>query len=280
MFRIEYISKNGKITLGGGNNPLMNVTAISGFELPPRDYATVEFAGENGTTLTGKKDMARTMTISGILKGGQRQIEHACKVLYEPGDLYCTFGRQERKIACRCTVLEDFVRYGKSGLNQFAIQLVADYPYYRDFKDTETSLYSLKNLVTTTFTLPCVFTTRLSEADIVNKGDKEVYPTLIIENMGAAGSSGGLEIQNTTTGAVIKLDYNTLNGEVITVDLARRRVSSSAGGYITNTISNDTDLSKFYLTVGDNHLVFVNKDPGQKVNAKAVFSPEYLTAVR
>ena len=267
--------------LGGGKNPLFNITSVSGLELPPRNYETIEFAGENGLTVTGKKDMARTITIAGTLCGSQKDIERACKVFYEDGELICIFNDVRRKIACRMTKLDDFVRYGKSGISSFAVQFVCDYPYFTDLYEHTIPLYSRVNIVTTEFTLPCIFTDRISGGNLKNSGDKLVYPKIIIECEGASDTPNAVfEIVNATNGGYIGIEYALSNGESIEIDIATRKIISSINGNIINCITNDTDLSKFYLDVGDNEISFENSNTSQIITATAIFNSEYLTAVR
>lgn len=282
MFMIEYRSKTGSIKFGGGLDAVGNILLISGFEFPPRAFETVNFAGENGSTVIGKSDSARTMTITGTLRGSQYDLERACKVLYEDGALYCIFDKVRRSIKCRCNNMDDFKRLGRSGNNKFTVQFIADYPYFNDFYDTELPLYRQRNLVTDTFTLPCVFTERISEGDVNNTGDKIIYPTIYItDNSDVSAAPGGVLIENETTGAKIELPYYTMvYGETITIDLGRRRLTSSVNGNITNELGDSTpDLSRFFLEVGINHLSFTNST-GQVLSAVIKYNPEYYTAVR
>ena len=282
MFQLEYKSKAGSIKFGNSIGAIGNILSMSGFEFPPRSFETINFAGENGSTVIGQSDSARTLTISGTLRGSQTDMERACRILYQEGELWCLFGQQRRKIKCRCKNMDDFERIGRSGNNKFTLQLVADYPYFNDFYDTELPLYRQRNLVTETFTLPCVFTERISEGDINNMGDKIIYPTIYItDNSSVSASSGGVLIVNETTGAMIELpDYVMTYGETITIDLGRRKITSSIAGDITNSLGDSTpDLSKFFLEVGINHLTFTN-ETGQVLTARIRYNPEYFTAVR
>ncbi len=281
MFEINYISDGGSVTLGGGDNPMFNVTSLSGFDFPKREYTTVTFAGENGITTIGKKDSARTLTIAGDLCGDKDDIIRACKAFYYDGELVCIFGDVRRKIQCKCTTLDDFTRYAHSGISSFAVQFTADYPYFTDIYQTITPIYSCKNLVTDSFSLPCVFTERLIMADIYNHGDKYVYPILELKNIGTASESvGNIIITNNTTGAKLSLaGYSMSAYEVISVDLATRQINSSACGNITNYISDDTDMSKFYLDMGKNNLSLFSSI-NQNINVGIIYSPEYIGAVR
>lgn len=281
MFLIKYISEGGTVEMGGGSAPHFNVTSISGFELPGMDFTEKEFAGENGSTLTGKKDTSRTLTVSGTVRGTQETIEQAYKAFYHSGELHCIFGNKRRKILCRCSRMDDMERLGNSNLSKFVVQFKADYPYFSDINKIVVPIYKLTNLVTDSFELPCVFTKRETESDLFNTGDKDVYPTIIIKNSSSNSAViKGMQINNTVTGAFIKLDYALSAGETVTLNLDTRKIRSDINGNITNYISDDTDLSLFCLKPGRNHLQFIGQDTSIIINASVVFSPLYLTAVR
>lgn len=279
--QLTYKSKGGMVTMGGGLNPLINITAMSGFELPAKEYETVSYATENGVTATGEKDLARTITLTGDLLGGQNEIAKALKAFYYEGSLFCDFGRIKRKIDCKCINIEDMERQMNCGINTFTVQFQCDCPYFNDWYDTIQSLAGYKNLVTDTFTLPCIFTKMLQEGDISNNGDKIIYPKIEISAFTEPTESEAvLTVTNHTTGAVIKVNHVMRNGETVTMDLATRQILSSIDGRITSHISDDTVLSDFFLDVGDNSLSFETSDTLQPLTAKIIFNKIYIMAVR
>lgn len=279
--QLTYKSKGGTVTMGGGSHPLINLTQMSGFGLPPKEYETVPLATENGITTTGSKDLPRTITLTGDLLGGQKEIMQALKTFYYEGDLFCEFGIIRRKIGCKCINLEDIERNYNCGINTFTVQFQCDYPYFNDWYDTRQSLAGYRNLVTDTFELPCVFTQMLQEGTIINNGDKVIYPTVIISaSSEPSQESAVLSIINHTTGATVNINHVMRLGETVTIDLATRQVTSSIDGRITTHISDDTVLSDFFLDVGENHLSFNTSDTNQPLTAELVFNRIYIMAVR
>ncbi len=279
--RLIYKSKGGRVEMGGGYSPLINITKMSGFELPAKEYESIEYATENGTTTIGEKDLPRTITLSGDLLGGQREIMNALKAFYYEGELYCDFGRYKRKIGCKCINMEDMERRCNGGINSFALQFRCDYPYFNDWEDTTLSLAGYQNIVTDTFELPCVFTEMLQEGRVVNTGDKITFPVIqISSNADPTEEEETLIITNHTTGAVIEINHVMRNGEAITLNLATRQIESSLDGRITNHISDNTVLSNFYLDVGVNNLSFYTSDTLQPLTAELTFNRVYIMAVR
>ncbi len=277
---LKYVSQGGTVKMGGALSNI-RITALSGFELPPKQYETIEFATENGVTTTGSKDMARTLTISGNIYGGQRDISKILKALYYEGTLYCEFGTVRRKIDCKVINMSDVERLGQSGINSFTVQLQADYPYFNDYTDTTTVISSSQDLINGTFTLPCVWTEYIQSGIVNNTGDKLIFPVITLTAVSSAESTTGtVSVTNETTGAAITLDYVIAENEVITIDLSTRRIKSSINGNITNVITDDTVLSEFYLDYGKNNIAFSSSAENQVLLAEITFNRLYLMAVR
>lgn len=279
--KIRYISQGGTVDMGGGGNIISNISRINGFDMPSPNYEEVTYAGENGTTTTGKTDLPRIMTITGDFYGGQKERNKVLKAFYYPGELYCDFGKTKRKISCKCTNCDDIENYYNSGINGFTVQFQADYPYFSDYYDTMVSLASYVNRVTDTFTLPCVFTELKTYGNVENRGDMICYPVITLSTpYEPTLDTQILCISNDTTGANIKLNYRMQKDEIITVDLSTRRIDSNVSGNITNSMTDDTYLDKFYLEPGENLLRFSSSDKRQLITAYVTFNNLYLMSGR
>lgn len=280
--KLTYVSEGGRVEMGGGSHPLINVIELSGFGLPTPDYDEIEYSGENGVTTIGKKDLARTMTISADLNGGQTELMKMLKVFYYPGELFCDFGNVKRKISCKCiTPPDEIERNYNCGINTFTVQFKADYPYFSDCYDTTQSLAGYENLITTEFTLPCVFTKKLQNGECYNRGDLICYPVINIEARNEPVSADTLlVVSNSTTGATIEINFVMNLGEIVTIDLNTRRIKSSILGDITAHLAEGVDLSKFYLQKGKNEIAFSTSDTEQQLNANITFNNLYIMAVR
>ena len=274
-----YKNDKGQVKFNGSRSDI-SITQIEGLGLPTPSFKTIEFANENGITQIGKKDSPKVITISGDVKDDDNLRNNINKILYEPGELYIYNDSENkyRKIPCKLTQPPGFVKQG-AHYYRFAVQFQADYPYFMDFDATITPLFSQKNLVTDTFTLPCVFTTRLQNGIVNNTGDKYIYPTIVIKAWGTATSAtGDITIKNTTTGAIIKINKVLEDNEIITIDLATRKIKSNVDDDITNDISDDTDLSKFYYVLGENAVEFDTTTEGLTLTCETIYYNEYLSA--
>ena len=278
---LKYVSKGGTVKMGGALSHIRLIEPLNGFELPAKNYETVEFAGENGITTTGSKDMSRIMTISGDIYGGQKTLMEILKAFYYEGTLYCEFGNIKRKIDCKVKNLDDIQRHGNSGINGFTVQFEADYPYFNDYKDSVTTISISKDLINGTFILPCVWSEYLQKGIVVNNGDKITYPLIEIKTDTApVAEKSIITIVNNSTGAFICLNHIMREGETVTLDLKTRRIKSSIDGNITNHITNDTALDNFYLDIGENEITFETSDKNQILTANVTYNRLYIMAVR
>lgn len=279
---LKYVSQGGTVRMNGPLSHINLIEPLSGFELPAKEYEEIEYAGENGITTTGQKDLPRTMTITGDIYGGRKVIEEILKAFYYEGTLYCEFGNIKRKIDCKVINMSDVERHGKSKISNFTVQFQADYPYFSDFHDTSRAVSGTEDLITTgAFVLPCIWTKYTQGGVVRNNGHKEVYPTVHITAQGGTESKDAIiTLANETTGAFIKLNYTMADGETVTFDLKTRRVYSDINGVITNKISDDTVLSKFCLSVGDNVISFASNAADQTLRTVFTFNRLYLMAVR
>lgn len=281
MEKITYKSAGGTVVMGGGADAHINLIEKSGFGLPSKRYDEIKFVGEHGVTTTGSSDFPRTLTITGDLYGGQAEIRQMLEAFYHDGDLYCDFGPDmRRKISCKLLNADDIINHCKSGINTFTLQFQADYPYYNDFEDTVVSLSSYKNHVTETFELPCVFTELIQQGSAYNYGNKQCYGVITLTSAyEPTVENGVITVSNLTTGKSIHLNHTIQKDETVEIDLNTRRIVSSVSGRITNAITDDTEMSDFYLELGLNKISFHTNDTLQPMTATLRYNNIYLVAV-
>ena len=99
--------------------------------------------------------------------------------------------------------------------------------------------------------MPCVFTSIVNSATVVNRGDEKTYPIFNVTCENPTANST-IFIVNHTTKKAININYATSAGEIITVDTFNQRVTSNLYGNITRYVSLDTDF--FVLEQGENTL--------------------------
>lgn len=256
----------------------VGIVSISGLDIPTPEYERVTFAKENGTTTVGKRDLMRTITMSIDVHDTKGIIRRKMnRVIHEEGNLiFITKNGQRRKISAKIGKAESNPM--GAGYFSYVLQFDCDYPYFSDIYPNESFIFNRRNLVSDTFTLPCVFTERSSYADIFNMGDKYVYPKIIIENIGQADSSDTvLTVLNETTGAFIKMNHQWAVGEVLTFDLETRKIVSSISGNVTKKMTDDTEFSKFYYEVGKNIISCESTSLNALFSAKSLYDSEYYS---
>ncbi len=265
----------------GGSSSFVNLKKVSGLGLPAVEYEEQPYAGQSGTTTTGRRDLPRTITLSGDMNGGQREIMKFLKSFYFPGYLECESGRIKRKINCKCINMDDIERRLGSGINSFTVQLQADNPYFSDVHETTLPLAGYENVVTTKFTLPTAFTKRVHEGNCDNTGDIICYPVIKIyaRHNPTEGVENIITLCNATTGAKIIINHTMTIDEVLTVDIPSREIVSNINGDITNQLEDGVELSKFHLAVGSNNITYETADTSQPLAVSVTYNNRYIMAV-
>lgn len=116
-------------------------------------------------------------------------------------------------------------------------------------------IFGYEDEMTESFTLPCVFTSRFHKKAVSNMGDGAVYPVFVVKcNASSPGST--ILLKNNTTGKQVLINYQTSDGEVVTVDMANQYVQSSINGNITNRVTLDSEF--FSLEQGVNEIESVS----------------------
>ena len=128
-------------------------------------------------------------------------------------------------------------------------------------------IYRRENKLKTTFTLPCVFSTRDTVTTVYNGGDLPADSIITITGTTPSGKAGaqGIEIKNNTTGEGLYLDCAVEQRETITIDTANTTVISSLRGNMMNYL-----LSKsmfFKLPLGESEIEVVNQNPANELAA-------------
>ena len=292
-FDVFYENQYGRIHFGGGGAPVYKTIKLNGVGPPDKEYKVTGYSNQAGQEVISQKDMARVITLSGDVRSGtlQQEISKMAKILYHPGTLKMQFGVKKRKIACRCTSFDDPTRKG-AGIANFVVQFTADKPYFTDFSQREVYIYRRTPLLSTQFTLPCMFSSRESRVNVQNAGDVAAEPVIEITCFDGGNSvmllsldedgedaTQGIKIKNHTTGQHMKLDYVPVADEVITVDIPNRKVTSSVNGSILTAISRKTFLSDFWLAEGVNDIEVTNYNAGAAISAVCRYDNQYVEAV-
>lgn len=279
MIRLTYENEHGVVAFGDGS--FFGITSLVGFGLPAKEFNNVVYSGQQGAKTTSSRDLQRTMTIGGDFTGKVREITKIYKILYHKGTLKINYNGIKRQIDCHLINNDDFIRQGGSDIWVYALQFTADSPYFTDFETTEKGILKRIDKISGTYTLPAIFTERITKSNVVNKGEITVYPIIEVKTFASENTESTLVVKNNTTGAFITLTIAANKDDIITVDLPVRKIYTADGSVITNNISDDTVLSNFVLIPGENEIEVHNSigDSSETIVVTLKFKNEYVSAL-
>lgn len=279
MLKIRFENELGTLEMGGGRHSAMKIVSLDGLGMPKKEFNTVTYPYEAGSTVLSARDAERTITIGGDIIGGRNEIQRFMNILHRPGELSFYYGKTARRIHAICGEFADPERYG-AGYNRAAIQFLCESPYFRDVEDTVTELYTLQDTVIgDSFTMPCVFTRKTSVGEINLSGSIDVFPTVEIV-VGRSEIPRFITLESATLGSRIRLDKDFREDEKITLDFERRTIESSADGNILSALSDESVMSDFYLVPGANNLSVNADNNNAGLYVTITYSPLYIEAVR
>ncbi len=284
MIHLTIESENGSIQMGGRAADTWRIRGIEGLGPVEAEAKTVQYVGVAGQTTLEVLPGARTITITADLNTGdmqQRQwrLSRAMRVLDTAGTvtLRVNFNGVRRKIACR--PLPSTLAHFNAAAQEVTFSLLADNPYFRDADTASVSLFARVDNLYTGMTFPRVFTYRYTRGTVVNLGDADIEPVIVIEAGELAEEKSGVLLQNETTGAAVRLNYTLKSGETITVDIEKRKVESSLAGNILYYKDRSTVLGDFVLRPGKNVIRFGDAGDTRPITARLFYENLYTEAV-
>lgn len=258
-----YENEVGTLRLNGGSG-LWNIIEISGLGLPEKSFQVVRYAMTAGQVTLDAQESARLITLRGDCCTAREAVAEGIRILNRQGRLTLLMGGAVRCLDAYCSHFE--IEQPRHGLRSFVIQLTADEPFFEGEEPLMQALYSREKLVNSSFVLPCVFTKRTSDTVVCNRGDVVSEPifTVMCRQAGEQQETEGFYICNKTTGHTLTVRYNLSQDEVVSIDIAGRRITSSLqsednyNGNLIYFIDEDSFLHDMYMAVGDNHIISGN----------------------
>lgn len=286
---MEAIFENevGRVDLNG---EVWRIKDIDGLGLVDKICSVVTYPDSDGQELIRAVTHGRIITISGDVKRNEsisNELTRAMRIFNKPGTLKIIYGSKKRKIACRCTSFIAEAKDRNPVYQTFVMQLTADYPFFEDITSKKVSVFLKEDLIKDSFTLPCVFTKRISRRNILNSGDEVAAPIFyaVCKESGTENTDGGIIIKNHTIGKSFKLNYKLSKGEEVTVDFENRTVQSNIktsennNGNLIIYMSDDTFLSDFYFETGINDIECINCDADGEITMVSEYTNRYIEAV-
>ncbi len=276
--KLVYENKRGRIVMYGGGADGFNITQIRGISLPESDVSTIRYPNVAGQTVTRSTPMERMITVSADIKDENRkQITRAMGIFSYPGVIYITAYGKTKKINARCVSFE--VNKNQGAYVPFVVQFCADNPYFEDIYECKTPIYNRVGKLHSTFVLGCVFSERMLNNNVINRGDTDIEPVFEISSESGASCPEGITIKNATNGNTITLNTDILIGEKITVDVKNRKITSNIRGNMIFCLSEETALTNFVMPVGISAIEVLAPDLDGKLNIWCLHNNNYISVV-
>ena len=111
------------------------------------------------------------------------------------------------------------------------------------------------NMINGTFTLPAVFTKRETRLTLINYGDVPTGLRITITSGGYSGNAdSSILITNHSTGAYMRLKYDLLAGEALTVDSDVFSIRKNGETNALHYLEDDDESDFFQLARGANDI--------------------------
>ncbi|MGN1097952.1 MAG: hypothetical protein ACI4SS_03535, partial [Clostridia bacterium] len=262
---------------GGGGSAPIKIRSVDGLGYVTQNTATAVYPFIGGQKTISRTPGARLITVSADAEEGGKSFEgKLSSIAHDSGVLYITDG--ERKVYAESYVsnLSTTRAYGKD-YERYIFQFTCDYPYFRDSVPTLSSLFERRRLLENTFTLPTVFSERVTDRVIMVSGDKEVYPKITVGGISLETESP-LVIVNETTGAELNMLLPAGDYGLIVFDLWEGKITAD-GEDITRYLDDESYMSDFCLARGENKLKITAMDAALNTSSAVYFENEYFSAL-
>ncbi len=253
---ITYKNSIGSLEFNTKGDGEIRITAAEGLFLPTPSHCSVNYFGRDGQTTIATYIKNRVITISGDIKISS--LKKFTAVLSFAGELTV----KKRKISVCTPTLSIGNRYGN--FVKYVIQMTCDNPYFTD-TENKVPVYYRKDIITSEFTLPTVFTSGISSAAYNNESYYEAHPEIIFNCICGGNYGGGITFENTSVGCKITLLCTMLTGESISIDTEKRTAISSKRGNMLKYLSDDSYPGDFILRCGQNLLKAYTNNTSEEI---------------
>lgn len=280
MLSIKFYNELGQIVFGGGPYARWRLTAADGLAFPPRSFKSVRYANQRGQETTQVVINPRTVTLGGDIDTEGNFAEEysaAMAVLAGEGVLEVTSAQGKRCIGARCC---DFYRGEKKGRYVlFTVQFLCDDPYFEDANGVEMPIFKEIPLLDKDFSLPGVFSQRISGRKFLYSGSVETEPVFFVSVEDGAGDENTLSIINHTSGESLSFDYGASKNCSVTVDVKNRCICNSDGENLLEYLTDDSFFDGFHIYPGMNEIEVVNRNMNTGLYVTCSYRNRYAEAV-
>lgn len=139
---------------------------------------------------------------------------------------------------------------------------------------TSIAAYEMTNYIQSDgFSLPLMFSSFVSEANVLNTENFAIFPTVRIRNTGAAAKNAEVTVKNLTSGESIRFSgYNLKSGDVIEIDTLSLKAVSNA----ESVVNYFNDFSDFCLLPGTNSIKTTLGTDASKIAAEISYYRPFI----
>lgn len=268
------------VIIGQGHNYIFNdISGIGGGTVRRTEH---EYISSDGAEFDNIFFSARSFEITGyILAKSAAELDSLKQRLilacYPKAERTIVFFDGIRKYKAKA-YNDAMPEFGKRSISAywnmpFVLSITIPSFYWTDYEITPIPIVSRSNEFTTSFTLPCVFTSRTAEASILNDSGFDFYPVIKIM-AGARAENGTVKILNDTTGEYIQLSNFTLSpGDMIVIDCESYKATLNG---TTNVINSLNDFEIFKIVPGENIIKGLNNNSSSAINVSMEYYKKWM----
>lgn len=244
-YKHRWLKFNG-ITIGR-NSPYL-LTTIQGISEGTVSRKETNYIDQDGAEFSDVSFNTRPFPVTGyILTDSETVAERRCRELSaacipkKPFKLVYFNGLRKFAAECYADELPVFTKINSKNF-QFSINFINTGFYWNDVKLMQKNVNAKEDMVINgSFVLPMVFTRMYSSAEVRNYGDVETEPVITVTAI-ADSEEQTVAIVNETTGKTVGINYQLVNGEVLTFDHTEGDITSNIAGNVINKLIKTSDF--------------------------------------
>ena len=250
--KITYNNKFGTVAMSGNGDCSFSICDIDGIHLPGKDRTLIHFHNKDGYDETHSFYGQRVITISGDIKSNNyNELKKAIHIFSSPGTLTISTDYSSYQIWVNDITFK--TQKKNNVYTSYCVQMTCDISHFYDCTDTHSGIYSRTPLITKNTFLPAVFTKRTIGGVVENNGNVICEPKIIIHCLSTTPEEP-ITIINKTTDKQITINYSATSGEIITIDIPKRLITSNINGDITSYLDAESYLCDMTLINGENEM--------------------------
>lgn len=244
--------KIGNIKIGKKNKYVFSdIEGVAGGDI---GYQEDVFAETDGAEYSQIAFKPRQLTIKGTIIAGteeelqelKRDLISTCNPKKEL-DIYYHNGFCEYYAKGMADGMPDFAKRRKSTMD-FIIYIKIPSFFWLTNQDIVTGIYTVQARLDRNFTFPGAFSVRIDSNVVVNDGEEEVFPVIVLSC--ETPNADPIILCNDTQNKTLNLNYTMSRGETVTIDMYNRSIISSVNGSLLNYLSRTDNF--WSIGVGQN----------------------------